>query len=135
MPLTKRHGLAELRTALGEFPLRAHEKITLEYVLLRGQNDDEGDVARLADFARGLRCVINVIPWNGFAEGAFEAPDEPCIERFSRGLLARGCFVTVRRSRGSDVGGACGQLATVGKSSRGRAEVPGSAFAARWPSR
>ena len=112
MPLTKRHGLAELWSALEGFPLRPHEKITLEYVLLRGQNDHADDVERLADFARGLRCVINVIPWNGYAEGGFATPEEADIERFSRGLLARGCFVTVRRSRGRDVGGACGQLAT-----------------------
>lgn len=111
MPVTKRHGLAELRAALQGFPLRTHEKITLEYVLLAGRNDAEGDIERLASFARGLRCVINVIPWNRFGQTDFDAPDEGTIERFSRGLLARGAFVTVRRSRGEDVGAACGQLA------------------------
>ena len=112
MPITKRHGLAELRAALEVFPLRAHEKLTLEYVLLAGDNDSPEDAARLAAFAQGLRHVVNVIPWNGFAEGAFRAPDDDAVQTFARALMAAGCFVTVRKSRGRDVAGACGQLAT-----------------------
>jgi 23S rRNA (adenine2503-C2)-methyltransferase len=115
MPITKRHGLAELRRTLDHFPLRRAEKITLEYVLLQGENDTDEDADRLAEFARGLKHVVNVIPWNGFTEGAgtgFAAPTEDTTQRFARRLMGAGCFVTIRRSRGRDIRGACGQLAT-----------------------
>jgi 23S rRNA (adenine2503-C2)-methyltransferase len=123
MPITRRHGLAELRAALEHFPLRRAEKITLEYVLLRGQNDSDEDADRLASFARGLRHVVNLIPWNGFTEGAgasFAVPSDDDVQRFAHRLMTAGCFVTIRRSRGRDVGGACGQLATDAERSRKR---------------
>ena len=112
MPLTKRHGLAELRAALLAFPARPHEKLMLEYVLLAGENDTDEDAHRLADFASGYRHMINVIPWNAFAGAPFRAPTEERVQAFAAVLHARGCLVTVRRSRGQDVAGACGQLAT-----------------------
>ncbi len=112
MPLTRRHGLAELRAALLRFPLRSHEKITLEYVLLEGENDRDEDAHRLAEFALGYRHVVNVIAWNAFPGVSFFTPSDARVEAFVQLLRERGCLVTVRRSRGRDVSGACGQLAT-----------------------
>jgi len=112
MPIDKRWGLAELRDALARWPARPHQKITLEYVMLDGVNDDDESAERLADFAFGLRHVVNVIPFNGW--GALPSPyREPPAERvaaFVARLRARGCLVTVRRSRGRDVRAACGTL-------------------------
>lgn len=112
MPITRRNSLAALRQALQVFPLRSHEKITLEYVVLAGENDTEQDADRLADFANGLRHNINVIPWNAFAAGGFTRPSDDRIGAFVARLRGHGCLVTVRKSRGTDVAGACGQLAT-----------------------
>lgn len=112
MPVTKKHGLAALREALLAYPARPHEKITLEYVLLAGVNDAPADAARIAAFAAGYRSVVNVIPWNPYPTGGFERPDDDAAARFAARLHDAGCLVTVRRSRGRDVGGACGQLAT-----------------------
>jgi 23S rRNA (adenine2503-C2)-methyltransferase len=112
MPVTKRHGLSELRAALLAYPVRPHEKITLEYVLLAGVNDTAEDADRIADFARGYRSVVNVIPWNAYPTGDFVRPEDDAASAFVTQLHERGCLVTVRRSRGRDVGGACGQLAT-----------------------
>ncbi len=112
MPVTRSNSLAALREALGAFPLRSHEKITLEYVLLAGQNDEPEDAQRLGAFARGLRHNVNVIPWNPFDTGAFARPTDDHTATFVRLLKAEGCLVTVRKSRGTDVAGACGQLAT-----------------------
>ncbi|HQY63396.1 MAG TPA: 23S rRNA (adenine(2503)-C(2))-methyltransferase RlmN, partial [Polyangiaceae bacterium] len=106
------HGLEALREALLAYPARPHEKITLEYVLLSGVNDTAGDAARIAAFAAGYRSVVNVIPWNPYPSGGFERPDDGDAARFAGLLHDAGCLVTVRRSRGRDVGGACGQLAT-----------------------
>lgn len=112
MPINRSNPLAALRSALLAFPLRSHEKITLEYVLLAGENDHDDDAVRLAEFASGLRHNINVIPWNPFDGGTFASPEPPRTAAFVTLLRSRGCLVTVRKSRGRDVAGACGQLAT-----------------------
>ncbi len=110
MPVGKKWGLAPLRTALLAFPLRSHEKITVEYVLLRGENDSVDDARRLAEFVRGFRHHVNVIPFNDFPGARFAEPAEEVLEAFLRALYDFGCLATVRRSRGRDVAAACGQL-------------------------
>jgi len=116
MPVARNNSLADLRAALLAFPLRSHEKVTLEYVLLAGTNDSQDDAAGLAAFARGIRHNVNVIPWNATAVGGFARPNHTAISEFVAGLRAHGCLVTVRKSRGPDVAGACGQLVTQSES-------------------
>ena len=118
MPIAKKNSLAELREALLEYPVRPHEKITLEYVLLEGVNDTRQDAERIAAFASGYRSVVNVIPWNPHPGGAFTRPPDDAARAFTSWLHAAGCLVTTRRSRGQDIAGACGQLAT--NSARGK---------------
>ncbi len=112
MPIGKKWSLEDLRAALERWPRRPHQKITLEYVLLAGVNDDDESAERLADFALGLRHVLNVIPFNewGDAPSPFREPKPEDVERFVARLRARGCLVKVRRSRGRDVRAACGTL-------------------------
>lgn len=110
MPITKKFSLADLHDALVRFPLRAHEKVTIEYVLLRGENDSLADAKRLAEFAAPFRHNVNVIPYNVYEGSAFSAPEEETIQRFVRTLQDNGALATVRRSRGRDVAAACGQL-------------------------
>lgn len=118
MPIGKKWPLGELRAALARWPLRPHQKITLEYVLLGGVNDDDASAERLADFAAGVRHLVNVIPFNAWGDGAspYREPPHERIEAFVARLRARGCLVKVRRSRGRDVRAACGTL--VSRSSR-----------------
>ncbi len=118
MPIGKKHDLAALRAALDAWPARPHEKLVLEYVLLAGRNDRLADAERIAAFASGLRAVVNVIPWNPFAGAPFGAPTDEHTRSFVSALAERGCLVTVRRSRGRDVAGACGQLATLARRQR-----------------
>jgi 23S rRNA (adenine2503-C2)-methyltransferase len=111
MPINRRYPLRELRAALERYPCRARERITVEYVLLAGVNDSEHDAQRLADFCAGFPHHINLIPFNAHAHAPFSAPSEQGIDAFARALLARRpCVLSVRRSRGRDVQGACGQL-------------------------
>jgi len=110
MPVTKRWGLAALRAALLAFPLRSHEKITVEYVLLRGENDTPDDARRLGEFVRGYRHHVNVIPFNDYDGALYTEPAESTLDQFLGHLYDAGCLATVRRSRGRDVGAACGQL-------------------------
>lgn len=112
MPVNRRYPLAELRAALTRYPLRPRERITVEYVLLAGVNDSPDDAARLAAFCRPFAHQINLIPWNPHEHADFSPPGEPAIDAFARRILEQGkTVVTVRRSRGQDVRGACGQLA------------------------
>ena len=126
MPINRRYPLNELRAALERYPCRAKERITVEYVLLAGVNDSERDAQRLADFCAGFPHHINLIPFNAHAHAPFSAPSEATIDAFARALLARRpCVLSVRRSRGQDVQGACGQLvaaSAVSSSGRGFAE-------------
>ena len=113
MPVNRVWNLARLRQALDDWGLKRGEKFCFEYVLLAGENDTEADAERLAAWLGELRGAhnLNLIPMNEHAASVFQPPAEDRVQQFSTWLKARGCFVTVRRSRGRDVQGACGQLA------------------------
>jgi 23S rRNA (adenine2503-C2)-methyltransferase len=111
MPIGRRYPLAELRRALERFPIRPRERITVEYVLLDGVNDSLDDAVRLADFCASFPHNINLIPYNEHTLAPFRASSEERVGAFARAILERRpTLVTVRRSRGRDVQGACGQL-------------------------
>ena len=111
MPVNRRYPLSELRTALERFPVRPRERITVEYVLLAGINDSPEDARRLANYCASFPHQINLIPFNEHRVAEFRAPSEAVVDEFARAVLAeRRTVLTVRRSRGRDVGAACGQL-------------------------
>jgi len=110
MPVNRAWNLEALATALKAFPLDSGERITLEYVLLRGVTDALADGKRLAAFARKFPSKINLIPFNPHEGSGFEPPTEARITELCGLLAGQGLTVSVRRSRGQDVAGACGQL-------------------------
>jgi 23S rRNA (adenine2503-C2)-methyltransferase len=112
MPVNRVWNLARLRAALDRWTLAPGEKLLVEYVLMAGENDTPEDADRLADWLGGLATGhnINLIRMNEHPSAPFKEPPEARLEAFMARLKARGCFVTVRKSRGRDVQGACGQL-------------------------
>jgi 23S rRNA (adenine2503-C2)-methyltransferase len=110
MPINARFSLAALKEALVR-SLPAGRKVLLEYVLFRDWNDAPEDADLVADFARGLSCRINVIPCNPGPDPALCPPTAERLEAFVARLVQHGVTTLVRRPRGRDVGGACGQLA------------------------
>jgi 23S rRNA (adenine2503-C2)-methyltransferase len=111
MPINRRYPLEVLRAALSAYPTRPRERITIEYVLLAGVNDTIEDAARLADYCAAFSHQINLIPFNAHAHSRFRPPSEAALDAFARAVLARRpTIISVRRSRASDVAGACGQL-------------------------
>jgi 23S rRNA (adenine2503-C2)-methyltransferase len=116
MPIGKKWPLPDLFAALRRWPRRPHQKITLEYVLLAGVNDDDASADKLADLTGDLRHILNVIPFNdwGDASSPYREPSPERVETFVARLRARGCLVKVRRSRGRDVRAACGTLVSRG---------------------
>ncbi len=113
MPINRAWNLARLRQALDDWQPRRHERFIFEYVLLAGVNDSLEDADRLAEWLGDLRSChnLNLIPMNEHSQASFREPSEARTQAFAGRLHALGCFVTVRRSRGRDVQGACGQLA------------------------
>jgi len=111
MPVNRVWGLEALARALQAFPLERGERITLEYVLLKGVTDSLEDARRLAAFARKFPSKVNLIPYNSHEGSGFMEPAEERVQEFCKLLAAKDITVSVRRSRGQDVAGACGQLA------------------------
>ena len=110
MPVNKRWPLRELLAACRRFPLEPRRRITFEYVMLKGVNDSAEDALRLAKLLKGIRCKVNLIPFNPFPGSAFERPEDAAVRRFQKILLDHRYIVPVRESRGRDISAACGQL-------------------------
>ncbi len=111
MPVNRRFPLDALLDVCRRLPLPQRRRVTFEYVLLAGINDDLEEARRLASRLRGVRAKVNLIPFNPFPGAAYQRPTEETVRRFQQELLQCGVPTTVRRSRGLDVQAACGQLA------------------------
>ena len=114
MPAANRlHSLRSLLAACRAYPLASRRRLTFEYVLLGGVNDGLEDARRLAMLLRGLRSKVNLIPFNPFPGSRFHRPSDEAVSSFQETLRRAGLDAFVRRSRGRDVLGACGQLGDV----------------------
>lgn len=105
-----RYDLKALLVACRQYLEDSERPLTFEYVLLAGVNDSVEDANRLATLLRGLRCKINLIPFNEFPGNSFRRPTPDIIDTFQQTIRRRGLDVFLRKSRGDDVLGACGQL-------------------------
>ena len=110
MPITRKWTIAKLLAALRDFPLRNRERLTFEYVLLGGVNDDPSHAHELVDLIRGLRAKVNLIALNPGPEIPFTMPDTASVQAFQSILVAAGIPAFIRRPRGRDIYAACGQL-------------------------
>ena len=120
MPLVnKLHPLAELLEACRTYPLPPGRRLTFEYVLLAGENDSPEDAKRLTHLLRGIRCKINLIPFNEFPGSPFRRPSDSAIQEFQSILRQAHYDVFLRKSRGRDILGACGQLGNLPHEVRG----------------
>lgn len=112
MPINRLYPIEKLMQTLNQLPLKYRQKITFEYVLLKGVNDSQLHAKQLLEATRSVRCKINLIPFNPDPHLEFERPDEASISTFARVLSQGGRTVSVRRSRGPEISAACGQLGT-----------------------
>jgi len=112
MPKASRFSIDELMEAARYFVRSGRRRVTLEYVMLRGINTADADADALAGLTRGQPFKINLIPYNPGRSSQYEPMSEAEIQRFVRRLLPVAPAVTVRRSRGTDIDAACGQLWT-----------------------
>jgi 23S rRNA (adenine2503-C2)-methyltransferase len=110
MPINDRFDMATLRAALIE-AVPPGRRVLFQYALFSGLNDSIEDADAVAAYVAPLRCRVNVIPANPGPDRALVAPPMPVVDAFVARLRARGVTTLLRRPRGRDVGGACGQLA------------------------
>lgn len=110
VPVNKPWPLAEVRAALDAYPIARRGLFLIEVVLLAGVNDSPAHARAIAAWCAGLRCVVNLIPYNPQREAAYRAPDEATVLRFALELRRLGVFAKRRLTHGRDLMGACGQL-------------------------
>ncbi|HVS70061.1 MAG TPA: 23S rRNA (adenine(2503)-C(2))-methyltransferase RlmN [Phycisphaerae bacterium] len=110
MPINRAMPLEQLQRALVDYPLPPKGRFLIEYVLIKGVNDSEGDVEAVGAFCAPLRCIVNVIPYNPQRFAPYETPAEERVLAFMGALKARGLFVKRRTTHGRELMGACGQL-------------------------
>jgi len=109
MPITRKYHLKDLLAAAKAYPLRPWEKLTFEYVLLKGVNDTDGDARRVAKLLANLNAKVNLIALNPGPEIPFETPDPERVAAF-QSIVRRSLPCFVRKPRGLDIYAACGQL-------------------------
>ncbi|MCX7603566.1 MAG: 23S rRNA (adenine(2503)-C(2))-methyltransferase RlmN, partial [Bryobacteraceae bacterium] len=109
MPITRKYHLADLIEACRAYPLRPWERLTFEYVLLKGVNDSDADARRVVRLLAPLRCKVNLIALNPGPGIPFETPPPERVAAF-QAIVRRSIPCFVRRPRGLDIYAACGQL-------------------------
>ena len=110
MPINKKWDLTLLMRAARDFPLRNRERVTFEYVVLKGVNDELAHARELLELLRGIRCKVNLIALNPGPGIPFETPDDAQVHNFQSVLVRAGIPTFIRRPRGRDIYAACGQL-------------------------
>ncbi len=112
MPITRKYHLTDLMEACRVYPLRAWEKLTFEYVLLRGVNDSDADAHRVVRLISRLNCKVNLIALNPGPGIRYETPEPERVDSFQQ-IIKRAVPCFVRKPRGLDIYAACGQLKRV----------------------
>ncbi|MCB0350419.1 MAG: 23S rRNA (adenine(2503)-C(2))-methyltransferase RlmN [Bdellovibrionales bacterium] len=123
MPINKKWPLAELLKACREYCDETGDKVTFEYVLLKGITDSIEDARELYRLTKNIPNKINIIPFNEHPGSGFERPAESQIVAFQQELIKLGAHVLRRKTMGRDIFAACGQLRSAYDGHPGRLEL------------
>lgn len=118
MPISRKYPLGELMKMLKYYTTKTKARVTFEYAMFSGFNDTKDDIKALSQLVKGIPCKINLLAYNPVNNLTFERPPEEKLDWFARQLYPHVPAVTVRKSRGGDIGAACGQLAGEAKKTR-----------------
>ena len=110
VPVNKNIGLAEILAAADRYFDVSGRRLTFEYVLLAGLNDQPQHAHQLVDLLAGRTALLNVIPYNPVAGLPYATPSGNAVNRFRDILVAGGINVKFRQRKGDDINAACGQL-------------------------
>ena len=115
MEINESNNLDSLRDALTYFYEKTKSRVTFEYIIFDGFNDELSDARELAEFAKCVPSKINIIEYNPIDGEPFKQAQEDKVNQFALFLESLNMIVNVRRSRGKDIDAACGQLANKNK--------------------
>ncbi|MCL6617263.1 MAG: 23S rRNA (adenine(2503)-C(2))-methyltransferase RlmN, partial [Anoxybacillus ayderensis] len=110
MPINKAYPLPKLMEAVRYYIEKTGRRVTFEYGLFGGVNDQVEHAEQLAALLKGLKCHVNLIPVNYVPERNYVRTPREQIFAFERALKKHGINVTIRREQGHDIDAACGQL-------------------------
>jgi len=127
VPINKKWNIETLLATLREYPrLSNSERITFEYVMLKGVNDSDADARRLVKLIAGIPAKINLIPFNEWPGAPYQRSDEARIRAFADIIYNAGYASPIRKPRGEDIMAACGQLkSATERARRVRVGAPG----------
>ena len=111
IPMNEHQPMSELMSALRSYPLPKRRRITIEYTLIEGVNDEVRHARSLAQTLRGLPTKVNLIPMNPIQASELRGPKPAAVDAFRNELARLRVSCSVRQTRGDDVDAACGQLA------------------------
>ncbi|MEO2002606.1 MAG: hypothetical protein ABGY41_00740, partial [Candidatus Poribacteria bacterium] len=110
IPSNRRYRIRGVLDACRHWADTTGGRLTVEYVLLRGVNDSTEDARRLGDLLEHVPCKVNLIPFNPIPSASFARPEPARVAAFQKILYDARRVATVRKTKGSDVAAACGQL-------------------------
>lgn len=110
MPVNNRYPIEKLMEACRDYIRITNKRVSFEYALAKGNNDDLEDAKRLVKLLKGMICHVNLIPINPIKQGAYQKSSNQNIIKFRDYLNENGIVATIRRELGSDIDAACGQL-------------------------
>ncbi len=118
MPINKKYSISDLLKATDEHSEKTGSEVTFEYVLLKDKTDSIENAKELVKLLKNRKAMVNLIPFNEHPGSDFKCPEESNIEAFQRHLIKSGVRAYRRKTRGTDIYAACGQLHAVKASQR-----------------
>jgi 23S rRNA (adenine2503-C2)-methyltransferase len=112
VPINRKYPISELLRSTNDYleSLPDSRVVTIEYILISGVNDHRQHARELAEVLKNTPCKINLIPFNPFEGSGYKRSSNSAISNFQKILRDAGYTVTIRTTRGDDIGAACGQL-------------------------
>jgi 23S rRNA (adenine2503-C2)-methyltransferase len=110
MPINRIYHLHDIVAYVRSLKNMGRQRVTFEYVLIKGVNDSTEDARTLSELLSGVRCKINLIPYNASPHTRFQTPEDEAVTAFHDILLKHHFTTLVRDSHAKDIGGGCGQL-------------------------
>jgi len=112
MPIESVYHLTKLLDEIRSFEFSGQRRISFEYIMFKGENDQQRHINELARILNGIKCRINLIRFHPIPNVPLESSSNETISRFQVGLKRKGIITTIRASRGEDIFAACGLLST-----------------------
>jgi 23S rRNA (adenine2503-C2)-methyltransferase len=110
MPINRKYPVEAVMDVIRKLPVARQKRVMFECVMIKGMTDSAEDAERLSRLVRGMRVKVNLIPLNPAEEIPFERSSDEAIRHFQETLVRNGTATFIRKNRGNDVSGACGQL-------------------------